>query len=217
MRPQIRKICLFFAFSFLLTSILACGAGPTAVAPTSTPDIPLTPTSPPTQPPPPLYQSVTLVFVPMSETNPDPAYTVNAKIPNLQGSDDGRVTNFNNEMAQLTQEEIAKFKDSARMVSPIPGSPGSAYDQKYTLLSAPGDLFSLKFDIYTYIDGAAHPTTRTRVVNYNLEAGSDLTLDQLFLPGSNYLEMIANYCIAQLKTRQYRLRDLFKRSPTHPG
>jgi hypothetical protein len=171
------------------------------MAPTSTPIIPPTPTSSPTQPPPPLYQSVTLLSVPMSETNQDPVYTVNAQIPNLQGSDDERVTKFNNDMAQLTQEEIAKFKDNARMASPIPGSPGSAYDQKYTLLSTPGNLFSLKFDIYIYIEGGAHPTTHTRVINYDLEAGLDLTLDQLFLPGSNYLEMIANYCIAQLKTR----------------
>ena len=199
MRLNVRKLFLGCGFSLILVTVLACGASPTALPPTST--LPPTPTSPPTQTPAPLYLSVTLGSTPTSEAGQKPDYTVKAQIPNMQGSADPRVTNFNNEMAQLTQEEIAKFKDNARVAYSTPGSPGSAYDQTYKLLSAPGNFLSLKFDIYIYIDGAAHPTTHTRVVNYDLEAGADVTLDQLFLPGSNYLNMIANYCIAQLKTR----------------
>ena len=200
MRLKLRKLFLLSGFGLLLLTILACGTTPTAMPATST-NIPPTLTSLPTQTPEPLYLSVTLGSVPTSETGQKPAYTVKAQIPALQGSDDARVTNFNNEMTQLTQEEIAKFKDNARVAYSTPGSPGSAYDQKYKLLSAPGDLISLKFDIYIYIDGAAHPTTHSRVVNYDLEAGEDVMLEQLFLPGSNYLDIIANYCIAQLKTR----------------
>lgn len=124
-----------------------------------------------------------------------------AQIPALQGSDDQRVTNFNNEMTLLTQEEIAKFKDNVVQVQPMPGVAGSSYDQQYMLLSSPGNLISLKFQIMIYIQGAAHPGTHTRTVTYDLEAGTDVRLVALFLPGSDYLERIANYCIAQLGKR----------------
>ena len=45
------------------------------------------------------------------------------------------------------------------------------------------------------------PALTTRSVTYDLEAGSDVRLAQLFLPGSDYFEEIADYCIAQLKSR----------------
>ena len=104
-------------------------------------------------------------------------------------------------MTLLTQEEIASFKDNARMVQPVPGSVGSFIDQSYELLSPLGNLLSLKFEIMTYIQGAAHPGTHSRTVTYDLEAGADVRLEQLFLPGSDYLGTISRYCIAQLETR----------------
>ena len=66
----------------------------------------------------PLYQSVTLTSTSRNETSvaPAPVYTLKAQIPALQGSSDARVTNFNNEMTLLTQEEVAKFKDNAAEV-----------------------------------------------------------------------------------------------------
>jgi hypothetical protein len=197
-----RKISLGIAFSLIILATIACGAGSTPVPATST-SLPSTSVPSPTVTPAPLYLSVNMVSVPRTEESQKPPYTVKAQIPNLQGSNDERVTKFNNAMADLTQEEIARFKDNARMGYAMPGSSnGSFYDQKYELLSAPGNLLSLKISINTYIEGSAHPGTHTRVVNYDLEGGTDLDLSQLFKPGSEYLQMLANYCIAQLKTRQ---------------
>jgi hypothetical protein len=192
-----------FVLSILLATILACGGTPTPPPATATPNLPPTQTSLPTQTPVPLYQLVTLASVPRNETGqaPAPAYTLKARIPVLQGSDDPRVTNFNNEMGLLTQEEIAKFKDNVAQTRPLPGSSGSSYDQQYKLLSPPGNLVSLKFQIQIYIYESAHPNTHSRTVNYDLEAGADVRLEQLFLPGSDYLVRIANYCIAKLKSR----------------
>lgn len=183
----------------IFLTVIACGAGPTAVPATLTIVPSLTP--PATQTPPPLYLTVKITSIPQNETNDNPIYTVKAQIPNLQGSDDPRVVLFNNEMTGLTQEEIAKFRDNARMVLSIPGTTGSSYDQSYTLLSPMGNILSLKFDIYTYIQGAAHPTTHSRVFNYDLEGGRQIMMDQLFLPNSNYLNILADYCTAELKNR----------------
>jgi len=201
MRLVAPKIVPGFVLFILLVAMLACGITPTPQQATNTPQVaptePLTPTFTPI----PIFSVVTLVSNPTNETGKDPNYTITAQTPFFQGSEDLRVTNFNNEMAQLTQEEIAKFRDNVVQVQPVPGSTGSFYDQQYKLLTPPGNLVSLKFQIMIYIQGAAHPGTHMRTVTYDLEAGNDLKLEQLFLSGSDYLDKIANYCIAQLKTR----------------
>jgi len=201
MRSVAPKIVPGFVIFILLVTMLACGTTSTPQQAPNTPQVvptePLTPTFTPI----PIFSVVTLVSNPTNETGKTPDYTITAQTPFFQGSEDLRVTNFNNEMAQLTQEEIAKFRDNVVQVQPVPGSTGSFYDQQYKLLTPPGNLVSLKFQIMIYIQGAAHPGTHMRTVTYDLEAGSDVKLDQLFLSGSDYLDKIANYCIAQLKTR----------------
>ncbi len=196
-----RTMTLGMACTVLVLATLACGAGATPVPPSPTVAVP-TATTAPTEISQPLYLSVTLTSTPREEKGENPVYTAKAEIPTLQGSDDPRVTKFNDEMTGLTAQEIGLFKDNARMVIVPAGGAGSEFDMKFTQVSAPGNILSLKIQVYTYIAGAAHPNTTTRVVNYDLEAGQDLNLDQLFQPGSDYLKTIATYCIADLKTRQ---------------
>lgn len=195
----------------LLATVLACGSTATPPPATATAILPPTQTSLPAQALTPLYQMVTLTSTSRNETGaaPGPVYTLKAQIPVLQGSSDGRVINFNNEMVLLTQEEIAKFKDNAAEVIVPTGSSGSTYDQTYTLLSPPGNLISLQFQIKIFIYQTSHPKTHSRTVNYDLQAGADVTMDQLFLPGSDYLTRISNYCIAQLKTRPIDFETYF--------
>jgi len=203
MKSGKQRIITGFVLSTMLSAVLACGSTPTPPPATATANLPPTQTSLPTQTSVPLFQLVTLTSTTRNETGvaPAPVYTVKAQIPVLQGSSDTRVTNFNNEMTLLTQEEVAKFKDNAAEVRVPAGSSGSTYDQGYTLLSPPGNLISLQFQIKIFIYQTSRPKTHSRTVNYDLQAGADVTMDQLFLPGSDYLTRIANYCIAQLKTR----------------
>ncbi len=208
-----RKIILSFGLCTVLSSVLACGVMSSLQTVTTTSTLPskgpVTETVPilpaqgstPTFTPIPVYTVINLVSNPTEETGKSPDYTIKAQTPFFQGSEDMRVTNFNIEMAQLTQEEIASFKDNVAQVQPQPGSSGSFYDQQYKLFSPPGNLVSLRFQIMVYIQGAAHPGTHMRTVNFDLEAGKDVQLYQLFLSGSDYLDKIANYCIAQLSTR----------------
>ena len=203
MKPVVGRIIPGLVMATLLVSVLACGTTPALPTATATANLPPTQTSLPTQTPLPLYQSLTLSSTTRDETSaaPAPVYTLKAQIPALQGSSDARVTAFNNEMTLVTQEEVAKFKDNAAEVSVPAGSTGSSYDQQYALLSPPGNLISLQFQIKIFIYQTSRPRTHTRAVNYDLQAGADVTLDSLFLPGSDYLMRISNYCITQLKTR----------------
>ncbi len=185
--------------------ILACGSGnPTSLPPTAT--VPPTETSQPTAVQAPLYLSVTMVSVPVKEKGTSPNNTIEADVPTLQGNNDPRVINFNNEMNLLIQKEISKFKDNLREIIPNPNAAGSSFKATYSLLSAPGNIMSIKFDIMIYIEGAAHPNTHSRTVTYDLQAGADISLDQLFMPGSDYLKILSDYSLAQLKPK---IADLF--------
>ena len=206
-----RKILVGFISSILLAAVLACGSTPTAPVATATMTLPPTQPAQPTQTPIPLYEVVTMSSTSRVETSltPAPVYTLKAQIPVLQGSSDARVTNFNDEMSLLTQEEIAKFKDNASEVRVPTGSTGSSYEQQYTLLSPPGNLISLQFQIKIYIYQTSRPRVHTRTVNYDLETGKDVTIDQLFLAGSDYLTRISNYCVTQLKGRPIDFASYF--------
>ena len=184
----------------VLLTLLACASGTSTVL-TITPPLLPTETNLPTATLPPLYLSVSLGTLPVNQQGTLPSYTVDAQVPVLQGSDDQRVKRFNSEMSLLVQQEISVFKDNVRELAPVPKSNGSTFNGQYTLLSKPGNLISLKFDIVVSIAGTANHRTHSRTITYDLEAGSDVNLANLFRPGSTYLQVISNYCLAQLKSK----------------
>ena len=203
MNPFSRKrISIFISMLFLF--LLACNATFNVGIPTST-DTPPTPTFVPTSVPL-ISQQVTLVSVPFSETNPGnnfPTYTITSQIPQLTGSDDPRVTAFNQRLNDLVVKEVDMWRQSFQELRVTPNSTGSSLDLKYTAISQMGDLWSFKFDSSFYADAAAHPGLNSMTLNYDLNQGKELTLGDLFLPNSNYLEVISNYCVAELSKQQF--------------
>lgn len=183
--------------AFLLIIILqaACASNAqTETSPTGTPQA-ATPTARP------LYQSVTLESIPFAETGKAPDYDLKAQTPVLKGSDDPRVAKFNKAAAEVVQKQIDEFR---KMLLEMPKTPivsGSAFDLQYKLLSPPGNIMSLKFDIFQYADGAAHPFEYSATLNYDLEAGKEISLERLFLPRADYLGSIAGYCKTELNQR----------------
>src|SRR5215208_7290909 len=79
------------------------------------------------------------------------------------------------------------------------GSMGSDLSVSYTVNLAQDDLVSIKFDVGSYYQGAAHPNSYSEVLNYDLKNGKLLKLSDLFKPDAKFLQAIANYCIADLK------------------
>jgi hypothetical protein len=176
----------------ILLSMLACNALVTFPAGGTVPSpVPPSPTATPS-----ISQQVALAPQALSETNQDPPYKINAQIPQLTGSDDPRVTAFNQRLKDLVTKEVDTWRESFQQVTLV--SNGSSLDETYTLISQIGDLWSLKFDFRFYSDGAAHPGLYSITLNYELGQGRELALADLFLPNSGYLEAIANYCITEL-------------------
>ncbi|HSM69973.1 MAG TPA: DUF3298 domain-containing protein [Anaerolineales bacterium] len=199
MNKVYRRSILFFTIFFVLF-LLACNATFTVGYPTPTI---APPTAIPTNTDIPLSGQVELVSQPYIETNQEPAFTITAQIPQLSGSDDPRVQAFNQKLDELVQKEIAVFRDEFSNAPPIDVSADSFLEVTYTLVSQYNDIWSLKFFYNFYYNGAAHPGDFSQTLNYDLGEGRELSLEDLFMPGSNYLETISNFCITELRKQPY--------------
>ena len=145
----------------------------------------------------------------LSENSETPLYAITGQIPTLTGSDDPRVLAFNTLADQLIQKTVDEFKANVASMppSPMPGF-GSSFDVRYTLVSPFGNILSLKFEAMVYMDGPVHPYRNNYTLTYDLEEGREIHLDQLFLPGSAYLQAIANFCTGELQTRDIGFEEL---------
>jgi uncharacterized protein DUF3298 len=199
-KPKLRMAGMLFVSGLFLTAI-AC-AGLFGVVPSGAPaTLAPTATAVPTETALPLYQQVALSGVPWQEQVQPVGYTISAEIPVLVGSDDPRVQTFNAEMKAIVEASVAGFKNNLANIPPSPSSTESTFQLRYNLLSPPGNILSLKFDIQTFYTGAAHPGDSSQTITFDLERGQDVSLADLFVPDVDYLTALSKYCIAQLNTR----------------
>jgi len=198
MKPN--KIYKLFITSFTLLIILACNALVPAPPATPSPMAAIVPTSTPV----PLSQQVTLISSPFSETNQTPPYTITGQTPQLAGSDDPRAQTFNRRLNEIIQGEVDLHRQGF-LQNPVPPITeiGSSLDVTYILVSQFNNVWSLKLVFSFYSDGAAHPGHYSMTVNYDLGQGRELALGDLFLPNSNYLEAISQYCITELSKQPF--------------
>ena len=190
---------LFVTGLFLTTMTCASlvrevpSAVPTTPPPTRTPA--------PTETATPLYQQVVLHSTSWQEQGQPFAYTIQAETPILVGSTDPRVQAFNAAVKAVVDSAVAEFKRNLSNIPPTPDSTASTFQLRYNLLSPPGNIYSIKFDVQTYYTGAAHPGETSAVVNFDLQRGQMLTLASVFIPNADYLTLISKYCIAELSLR----------------
>jgi hypothetical protein len=195
---------------FFLWSISACAgssasqpvAAPSLTAPTSAALPTFTPMPLPSPTSIPLHQQVQIVSSATEETSKEPLYTLKVYAPVLTGSADPRVADFNRLTSAIVQEEVAGFKEMLAELPSPPVAMGSYFNLGYLLVSPPGSILSLEFHVNFYSDGAAHPNGYSRSFTYDLNQGQEIRLEQLFLPGSNYLQIIADFCSADLSKRE---------------
>jgi hypothetical protein len=212
------KTKILYAFCFVLIVAAACSPqafpppDPTAAAlPQSAPPteaLAFTPIPPLSPTPSSLSQALALQASPLNESGSGPIYTIAAQIPQLQGANDPRVAQFNLMMNLLVQNEVNRFREDILANQPVtPFVAGSSLDIKYELIAQRGEIWSIKFNVYFYMDGAAHPNSYSMTVNYDLEHGRDLRMFELFSPGADYLKVIADYCKAELSARDVGFTD----------
>jgi hypothetical protein len=131
-------------------------------------------------------------------------YEVLAQYPQISGGNNPNFEKFNQTARASAAQKVAAFKKDVAPAEneeePRPeGSMGSDLNVSYKVALAQDDLVSIDFNVGTYFQGAAHPNMFSDPLNYDLKNGKELKLSDLFKPGAKFLQVIAAYCVADLK------------------
>jgi hypothetical protein len=147
----------------------------------------------------------------IKEANKAKHYTVDAEYPQIEG--DARFDSFNREARNLITKDVAAFRTSETSEETDAGSEtpaetlDSTLDIGYEIRYATDDLISVEFTEGSYERGAAHGNSGTTVVNYDVKNGKKLALADLFNPKSNFLSLISEYCLKDLRERSKKDKD----------
>lgn len=128
-------------------------------------------------------------------------FEISVEYPRIEGMPTPRAAGFNEAARALAAKEAADFRKSMSEYdagNPPPEPANSYLDVGYYVAYADDELLSIGFAEESFYAGAAHPNHSTVVINYDLKAGRALRLADLFQPGSPYLKVISDYCIAKL-------------------
>jgi hypothetical protein len=108
-----------------------------------------------------------------------------------------KAADFQQVVDALVQEQVDSFSAQVKedlelqaQITELAGVNNLLYVEAAPTNTTHG-LVSIKFNISTYIVGAAHPNNFSMVLNYDLVQQKVLKLDGLFLPGSNYLQKLS--------------------------
>ncbi len=123
--------------------------------------------------------------------------------------DEENVDHFNQLITEIVQDEITKFKNQSNnlhfskhnMPKSLPKSSLFIDYDTSVIKSEEDHLISIRFTMQAYITGMAHPYHYHRVFNFNLESDQEIQLSDLFIPGSDYLSLLSNYCREVLSRR----------------
>ena len=148
---------------------------------------------------------VELVAKQIKESNKKLNYEIDVQYPQLNGGDNPNFQKFNQASRAAVMRDVTEFKKAMAPEEgeepPPDGSMGSDLSISYTLGLVRDDLVSVKFEVSSYFQGAAHPSAASMVLNYDLKNGKAFKLADLFKPGAAYLQAISKYCIDDLKKK----------------
>lgn len=142
------------------------------------------------------------------QENADLAYSITISYPQLEGVMTPAAQQFNQAVASAVKQSTEQFinyvkADHAHMQT-LPESVRTnslAIDYDVDVVTPEKDpIISVRLNIEGMQAGRAHPYHQHRVINFALNKGIILTLDDVFKPGSNYLKTIASYCNKKLNS-----------------
>jgi len=129
--------------------------------------------------------------------------------PQFDGATTAQLQAFNQFSEQKAHDLLNTYQ--TQLANP-PGTPDpnfypSFMQATYQVTNGTDGLLSVLYTVADYWSGAAHPNQYARVLNYNLIIGQEIVLADLFLPGTNYLQVISDYCVTDLKKRDRLMFD----------
>jgi hypothetical protein len=178
--------------------------------PTQTATVPLAPTKAPsaeptftaTNPPPtptvdPVLDPSRLVLESRNHSEENtalPGFRINSTFPVFTSPIDERLTHFNGDVEELINNLQTSFRTDALAIPYDPnfGTNQSNLEITYQTTYFQRGIISIYFGVSYYMSGAAHPNGYSLVLNYDLLEGAQINLADVFLPGSDYLQVISD-------------------------
>lgn len=106
---------------------------------------------------------------------------------------------LNQEIKRVIDEIVQAFKKNISENQPLKAIPdlplngdSNSLDINYKIFISTRNNISIRFSIYTYFYGAAHPFMTFQSLNYDIMQGKVLSLDDIF-KSRNYLQFLATY------------------------
>lgn len=199
----------------LLLALTGCvQTGPAVVASSIPPTQPLVPvTSTATQPVPTLAPTATaepplsIDSRQLTDSGKAPTFEIKLDYPFLVGPDTPSVNGFNQAVQQITDRLVSDFKNglSIALADDFPNGPTgfSSLQSEFEIKNSAAGLISVYFQMSQYYRGAAHPFPFSTTLNYSTQLGRPVSLEELFKPGTNYLQLISDSCINELKKNDW--------------
>jgi Protein of unknown function (DUF3298)/Deacetylase PdaC len=153
------------------------------------------------------------------EKNREGKYEVTVEYPQIEG--DSRFDGFNQQARSMITKDVAAFKaaegnPSEEETDLADEAQTSTLDIGYNIRYATDDLISVEFSEGQYSRGAAHGSSITVVLNYDVKNRKKVALADLFQPKSNFLNVISSYCVNDLKT-QTKTNDMLMEDQIKEG
>jgi len=125
---------------------------------------------------------------------------VDLQYPQFIGLPAANVAQINSKLQQIINQAISKDKEEAADIETPPELKGQRgwFMSRYTVATANNNLISLQINWERMYAGAAHPMHWSTVFNYQVNPIKEITLQQLFKPGSDYLEKLSFISTADL-------------------
>lgn len=204
-----KKFVLFLAAAMLLI-LSACaqiGTLKPAASASEPTSFPATQPPLPSQTPTPINETVTLTSQETETRNDE----LNLEIYLLQpvlSQPENKAEGFNQVVQALVQNQVESFigmiaenLDYLTEMADLGGF--NSFYLEYIPTHTEQDIISIKFTVSTYVVGAAHPASYSSVLNYDLREEKSLSLDELFLPGSDYLGVLSEQSIQRIRENGY--------------
>lgn len=119
---------------------------------------------------------------------------ISAEYPQMSGVESSE--HFNQLVQQTVRKRINDFKRDVG--EPYSEDRARSIDIDYVTSVIDGSVASFIF--YDSEDtGGAHPNTVSFTINYDVKAGREISLAELFKTGAPYLSKMSQYCIGRLK------------------
>jgi hypothetical protein len=127
-----------------------------------------------------------------------PQYEITIEYPQLEGGGGASVLRFNEIIRGKAIKALADYRKDS-----LENGDRGEFGLSYEVGLANDDLVSVNLISYSHYEGAGSHTIVSETINYDLQQGRLIKLDELFLSGSDYQNLLREYSLRDLK-KQYQ-------------